>query len=408
MPGSSMSSTSQPPVVVLCHAYVEYESEVSCEYALRMLHLLPLFGTRMKVEVAGDRARRRAMSGAGRLYVGNLPAASDWMDLRELFGRFGKVLDARTGSSSSSSSSSPSSSSSYPCFGFVDLETVDQALAAIATLSGSTTALAKDSNGRLLRQWHWDDDTDDVVMVERPHAHWPLRVDMANVASEEDKRRAKELISRLGIPARIARRVTEVRRMKQRHDQAKEPQAINPMYNNNNNNNNNNHHYRNIGNGNDNHSSSVIPFRGRKQVQGVVAPVQTFLTQQQPPPPPPPLPVSVPMPPSHHYHQPPHHHHYHHSSNYYQQYQLQQYQQQQCVIQNYSRPQSWWRRQPPPPPSPPPPPPPPPPSNPCAHFPPPLSSSSVSPAFGGGIGGGVTTAHTPPPPYPPPPPPPPD
>ena len=111
-------------------AYVEYDNAKSAVYGLRMLNGLVLSGETLRVELEEERDRRRASTGAGKLFIGSLPPYAEDALLREAFSPFGFLLQARVANQERG-------------FGFVEYESTANGLAAIESLSGSCDAIRK-------------------------------------------------------------------------------------------------------------------------------------------------------------------------------------------------------------------------------------------------------------------------
>jgi splicing factor 3B subunit 4 len=107
------------------YGFVEFRSEQDADYAIRIMHLVKLFGKPIKVNKTGGQDKRTLEVGAN-LFVGNLDPEVDEKLLYETFSNFGPVLSTKVMRADDSGQSK-----GYGFVSFDRFEASDQAISAM-------------------------------------------------------------------------------------------------------------------------------------------------------------------------------------------------------------------------------------------------------------------------------------
>lgn len=126
--------------------FVEFRSEEDADYAIKILHMIKLFGKPIKVNKASQDKRTQEIG--ANIFVGNLSEEVDEKMLKDIFSQFGVVLSTKIVRDPESGQSKS--------HGFVSFDNFDSSDAAISKMNGQhiagkqikvTYALKKDSKG---------------------------------------------------------------------------------------------------------------------------------------------------------------------------------------------------------------------------------------------------------------------
>lgn len=128
------------------YGFVEFKSEEDADYAIKIMHLVKLYGKPIKVNKASQ--DKRVQEVGANLFIGNLDPEVDEKTLFETFKAFGLILSTRIARDPDSGASK--------CHGFVSYDSFESSDAAIAAMNGQyfsnrlikvSYAMKKDSKG---------------------------------------------------------------------------------------------------------------------------------------------------------------------------------------------------------------------------------------------------------------------
>lgn len=109
------------------YGFVEFKSEEDADYAIKIMHLIKLYGKPIKVNKASQDKRTQEVG--ANLFIGNLDPDVDEKTLFDTFNSFGLILSTKIARDPESGASKG--------YGFVSYDSFESSDAAIASMDGS-------------------------------------------------------------------------------------------------------------------------------------------------------------------------------------------------------------------------------------------------------------------------------